>query len=365
MNQAQPEETDILVIGGGQSALAVGYFLRRTNCSFVMLDATPEPGGAWTQGWESLRLFSPADASSLPGWPMPRLNAEITDFPDRQHVIDYLARYEARYTLPIRRPIRVEQVTRADGRYTVQTDTGRWKANAVISATGSFSKPYIPAYKGLADFRGVQLHSAQYHSATSFEGKRVLVVGGGNSGAQILAEVSRVAQTVWVTLQPPTFLPDEVDGRVLFSRASAQYQASQSGEVPKPSRNLGDIVMVPSVREARSRGVLHAERPFEALTKEGVRWPGGLIDPFDAIIWCTGFRPATDHLRPLGIVDTQGRIATEGTKAIHSPGLWLVGYGSWTGFASATLIGVGRSARMTADQVNTYLQQMVAPLRHD
>jgi len=360
MNQPSRKEIDIVVIGGGQSGLAIGYFLRRTARSFVILDAGPTPGGAWNQGWDSLRLFSPAEASSLPGWPMPRPTGskDTGAFPSRQQVVDYLAAYEARYQLPIQRPVRVERVMASGTGYEVQTNGGVWQTNVVVSTTGTASHPVIPPYPGLSDYTGVQLHSTQYRSADGLAGQRVLIVGGGNSGAQLLAEVSRLAHTVWVTLTEPTFLPDEVDGRVLFSQATVQYQTLQTGETPPRTGTLGDIVMVPPVREARSRGVLHAVRPFVRLTRTGVQWADGRIEAFDTIIWCTGFRPATDHLRPLSIVDTQGRIPTEGTKATQSPGLWLVGYGSWTGFASATLIGVGRSARTTAEQIGTYLHQL-------
>jgi putative flavoprotein involved in K+ transport len=286
---------------------------------------------------------------------MPRPADEHAGFPDRQHVIDYLTQYESRYALHIRRPVTVQAVSRDGNRYRVQTDAGTWRARVVISTTGSWTHPVIPAYPDRAVFQGIQLHSAQYRSAESLAGKRVLVVGGGNSGAQILAEVSRVANATWVTLTDPVFLPDEVDGRVLFGQATAQYRALQEGSTPSLGGNLGNIVMVPSVREARSRGVLHTVRPFQRLTPTGVVWADGRAEAIDVIIWCTGFQPATEHLRPLGIVDAAGRVATNGTKAIGEPGLWLVGYGSWTGFASATLIGVGRSARQTAEDVRAYL----------
>ncbi|PRY35024.1 cation diffusion facilitator CzcD-associated flavoprotein CzcO [Spirosoma oryzae] len=357
MISLSPKEVDIVVIGGGQSGLAVGYFLRRTGRSFVILDAGSAPGGSWNQGWDSLRLFSPAEASSLPGWPMPRPATDIGEFPSRQQVVDYLTQYESRYKLPIERPVRVRQVTVSGNGYAIETDRGSWQANAVVNTTGTASHPVVPPYPGQTDYTGVQLHSGSYRSPEDLAGQRVLIVGGGNSGAQILADVSRVAQTVWVTLNEPTFLPDDVDGRVLFSRATERYQTLQTGETPKPTGNLGDIVMVPTVRDARSRDVLHAVRPFERITRTGVQWADGRTEDVDTIIWCTGFRPATDYLRPLGIVDTQGRIATDGTKATQLPGLWLVGYGAWTGFASATLIGVGRSARTTADEVSTYLHQ--------
>ena len=317
MNQQQTQETAIVIIGGGQSGLAVAYFLRRTGRPFVILDAGTAPGGAWREGWDSLRLFSPAEASSLPGWPMPRLSLpnNTGEFPAKQQVIDYLTQYENRYNLPVQRPVRVERVIAVEDGYDVQTDRGNWRTHVVVSASGTATHPVIPPYPGLADYTGWQRHSAQYRSPEQLAGQRVLIVGGGNSGAQILADVSRVAQTKWVTLTEPTFLPDDVDGRVLFGRATAQYQALQTGETRQPTGNLGSIVMVPSVRDARSRGVLHAVRPFERVTPTGVQWADGRQEDFDTIIWCTGFGPATDYLRPLGIVDRAGKIATKGTKA--------------------------------------------------
>jgi cation diffusion facilitator CzcD-associated flavoprotein CzcO len=116
-------------------------------------------------------------------------------------------------------------------------------------------------------------------------GKRVLVVGGGNSGAQILAEVSKVADTLWITPQPPAFLPDEVDGRVLFERATERWKAQQEGRViDQPVGGLGDIVMVEPVREARELGVLVAERPFQRFTADGVKWADGRREAVDAVI---------------------------------------------------------------------------------
>jgi len=328
----------------------VGYYLRRTGLSFVLLDEQPQPGGAWQHGWDSLHLFSPANASSLPGWlmPQPADNA----FPRRNAVIDYLTQYEQRYALPVRRPVQVEGVEVVAGGFVVTTGQGTWQARSVVCATGSWSQPFIPTYLGLDSFKGPQLHSAFYQNATPFAGQRVLVVGGGNSGAQILADVSLVAATTWVTEREPHLLPDEVDGRVLFAQATQRYHAGPAAAVP-PS--LGNIVMVDEVKQARARGVLHSVRPPASFTTTGVVWADGRAEAFDAIIWCTGFRPALAPLRPLGVVQLDGRVATAGTRATACPGLWLVGYGSWTGFASATLIGVGRTARTTAEEIKAYL----------
>jgi len=244
---------DITVIGAGQAGLAVGYYLRRTPYSRVILDAEPGPGGAWRHGWDSLRLFSPAQWSLLPGWPMP---PSADGMPARDEVLSYFAAYEARYALPIQRPVRVHALRRGDGGLLIEIDRGVYQARAVVSATGTWRKPYIPRYPGQELFRGIQIHSADYRRPELFAGRRVLIVGGGNSGAQILAEVSLVAETTWVTLEPPHFLPDDVDGRVLFERATDRFRSMQEGQPIEPVGGLGDIVMVPSVKDARARGVL-------------------------------------------------------------------------------------------------------------
>jgi cation diffusion facilitator CzcD-associated flavoprotein CzcO len=347
---------DVAVVGGGQSALAAGYYLRRTALRFALLDDQPEPGGAWRHTWPSLRLFSPAQWSSLPGWLMPRDVDDAPDgYPSRDAAIRYLTEYERRYALLVQRPVHVHGVHREDGGYRLDTSTGKVHARAVVSATGTWAAPVVPTLPGQQDFRGVLLHSATYAGPGAFTGQRVIVVGGGNSGAQILAELSEVAHVTWATREPPHFLPDDVDGRYLFEQATARYRAIQEGRTPDPPRSLGDVVMVPPVRAARERGVLHAEPMFERFTSTGVVWPSAREERVDAVIFATGFRPALEHLVPLGVVDVNGRVEIarggSGTRAAREPALWLLGYGEWTGFASATLIGVGRAARAMVDEI--------------
>lgn len=349
-------EIDVVVIGGGQSALATAYFLRRAEIDYVVLDEQPAAGGAWRHGWDSLHLFSPAQWSSLPGWMMP---ATADEYPPRDHVIRYLAEYEKRYAIPVQRPVRVTSVASNASGLLVTTDTGTWQAKAVVSATGTWRNPFVPAYPGLTDYDGLQLHSANYRNPARLEGKRVLVVGGGNSGAQILAELSQVCHATWVTLEEPTFLPDDVDGRVLFERATERWKAHVEGRPDSvPAGGLGDIVMVPPVREARERGVLTSVRPFVRFVNDGVIWADGTHSQVDAVIWCTGFKPALEHLQSLSVVNAAGKVDVAEGRSIVEPRLWMVGYGEWCGFASATLIGVMRSARSTATQIDQYLSSL-------
>lgn len=355
-------EVEVAVIGGGQAGLATGYYLQRAGLTpgrdFVILDAAPTPGGAWPRMWDGLRLFSPASISSLPGWMMPPWDDAKHGFPPRDHVVDYLARYEERYDLQVQRPHRVETVRRTDenpdGPLLLQGGDHTIAASTVVSATGTWDRPFWPTYPGMADFSGRQLHTVDYRTPEDFSGQRVVVVGGGNSAAQILAELSTVAETTWVTPRPPRFLPDDVDGRVLFETATASVQAKRQGREHEGVGGLGDIVMVASVRDARDRGVLQAQPMFTHLTESGVVRDDGTAQSADAVIWCTGFRPALRHLHHLGLRDALGRVPTggpSGTRATAEPRLFLVGYGDWTGPASATLLGVGRTARDTVTAI--------------
>ncbi|MBW8295716.1 ArsO family NAD(P)H-dependent flavin-containing monooxygenase [Sphingopyxis sp.] len=340
---------DIVIIGGGQMGLSLGYYLRRAGADFLILDAEEGPGGAWRHGWDSLRLFSPAGYGSLPGWLMPPPAHE--GYPTRDDVLDYLSRYEARYALPIQRPVRVTSVERGGDHLEVVADNSRFAARAVVSATGTWSHPHVPDIDGRETFTGVQVHSAHYDRPEDYSGQTVLVVGGGNSGAQIMAELAPVAHALWVTTHDPLFRPDDVDGRVLFERAVARLK---NGPSDTPMGGIGDIVMVPPVKDARARGDLQSVRPFERMTARGVIWSDGAEMAVDAIIWCTGFRPALDHLAALGVVEDSGQVLVESQRSIKEPRL-LAGYGDWTGPGSATLMGAARTARGLVESLTAEL----------
>lgn len=353
---------DVIVIGAGQAGLACAYYLRRSGLDWLVLDAEREPGGAWLHTWESLRLFSPARWCSLPG----RLMGTDPDYyPHRDELLEYLRDYEQRYCAHIEREAWVEAVNRLhDGRFELTLADGRrMMTRALISATGTFRAPYVPTIPGAQTFAGQQLHSAQYRNPLHYAGQRVLVVGAGNSGAQLMAELAGLSRASWVTLQAPTFLPPEVDGRVLFDVASAKYRAQEQGLIDDAAtpqacagaqqlKGLSQIVQIPTVREALLAGQLSQTlRPFVQMTPQGVIWLDGRREDIDVIIWCTGFSAALGHLEALSLADDGQHPRVDGTRALDMPGLWLVGYGDWTGYASATLVGVGRSAKATVAQV--------------
>lgn len=335
---------DVAVIGGGQSGLACGYHLRRAGLDHVILDREAAPGGAWQSTWPSLRLFSSSAHSSLPGWQMPG-HPEV--FPPVDHALDYLRAYERRYDLPVERPVTVRDVHSNDTGFDVVTDEGVVRARYVISATGTWSAPFVPQVEGAATFSGRQLHSAHYRGPEDFVGQRVAVVGGGNSGVQITADlVDEASQVSLVSARRLRFLPDDVDGRHLFAEATARLDRQDDAE----AAFVGNIVALPRVREARARGALRLRAMFDRMTPHGAVIGRDHLD-LDTVIWCTGFRPALRHLRSLGLRTAQGIPDVEGNRAVRDPRVCFVGYGEWTGPASATLIGVGRTAKRLVAEI--------------
>ncbi|MFB7031596.1 MULTISPECIES: ArsO family NAD(P)H-dependent flavin-containing monooxygenase [unclassified Streptomyces] len=346
------ETVDVVVVGGGQAGLAAGYHLRRAGLDFVILNADPAPGGAWQHTWNSLHLFSPAAYSSLPGRLMPPQPGET--YPDAAHVVAYLTDYEQRYDLPVHWPVRVSGVYRDGELLRVESDCETWHSRTVISATGTWSRPFIPAVPGRTEFQGTQLHTVEYERPEDFAGQRVIVVGGGNSGVQIAADLAYGTELTWVTPREPRYLADDIDGRALFDHATARRRALDEGRSDTGGvASLGGIVAVPPVRAARDAGLLKAQPMFTRLTRTGVEWGDGATADADAVIWCTGFRPALAHLAPLGL---HGHIPMSGTQALGEPRLHLLGYGDWTGPASATLIGVGRPARDAVRAIAGFLE---------
>jgi len=311
---------DAIIIGAGQAGLATAYYLRKAGADFLLLDNQVAPGGSWQQMWPSLTLFSTHEFSHLPGWPMPPYNG----FPPASHVVDYLTRYEQRYDLPVERPVTVDTVEPEGDGFVVRAGEREWRATHVVAATGTWAAPFVPSYPGSRI--GGFWHAANYPGPETFRGKTVSVVAGAYSGKQIAAELTQVADVTWYTRGQPRWMPDDVDGRVLFRRNRQRALAILRGEPdPGADSRLGDIVMVPEVRAARDSGRLRATPMFTSLDE---------VDA-DHLIWCTGFRPALGPVR--GLLD--------------HPDVHLVGYGDWTGPGSATITGVGPYAKEAARRI--------------
>ncbi len=206
---------DVIVIGGGQSGLAAARAAVERGLAPVVLEASPEPTGSWPRYYDSLTLFSPARYSALPGLRFP---GDPDRYPRRDEVVAYLTAYAARLDADIRTGRRVAAVRRGDGAFEVDlAGGGRLSARAVAAASGSFGRPHRPALPGLEGFTGQILHAADYRSPAPFAGRRVVVVGAGNSAVQIAAELTKSARVTLATRGPVKFAAQRILGRDLHA----------------------------------------------------------------------------------------------------------------------------------------------------
>src|SRR5687768_7942199 len=349
---------DVAVIGAGQAGLSTAWALARQGflpeTGFVVLDADAGPGGAWQHRWPSLTVGTTHRVHDLPGLPF---EPDEDDLRAADAVPAYFAEYERRFRLPVHRPVRVRAVRRTDDdRFRVQTDSGDWTARAVVNATGTWTRPFVPRYPGQELFRGRQLHTVDYRSADEFAGRHVVVVGGDASATQLLGEISQVASTTWVTRRPPVWREgpfDEVAGR----RAVAMVEeAVREGRRPGSVVGVtGLLVSTPYIRDALDRGVLERLPMFDRITEDGVAWDDGRNVEADAILWATGFRAALGHLAPLHLRGPGGGIRMDGTHVAGEPRLHLVGYGP-----SASTVGANRAGREAARTLRRLLHPDVA-----
>jgi cation diffusion facilitator CzcD-associated flavoprotein CzcO len=361
---------DVAVIGAGQAGLSAAYHLRRRGYTteaeggertFVVLDADAAPGGAWQHRWESLTMATVNGIYELPGMPVPPADPSAAS---RDILPPYFAAYEERFSLDVRRPVRVTAVRRADddphGRLIVETVPAAppqaagasrgafsrvgpavtWAARHVINATGTWTRPFIPFVPGAPSFAGRQLHVADYRSAEEFAGKRVVIVGAGVSAIQLLEEISHVAQTVWVTRREPVWIEDEFDVPARVAAIAGVEERVRRGLPPGSVISVTGLHWTPWARQAQERGILNRQRMFTSIEPTGVRRPDGTLIEADVILWATGFRAAIDHLAPLHLRTRAGGIRVANGRSIDEPRLFLIGYGP-----SQSTVGANRAGR--------------------
>ncbi|MBF4552039.1 NAD(P)-binding domain-containing protein [Pseudoclavibacter sp. VKM Ac-2888] len=349
-----PRSATVVVIGAGQAGLSAGFHLSRRGFAsaldepnaertFVLLDANPKPGGAWQHRWESLTMATVNGIFDLPTFAR---TPGSEDEPSRDAVPRYFAEFERAKPLPILRPVRVLEVSRIDddpqGALLVATDgAGGWRADAIINATGTWNNPLLPSIPGQDSFRGTQLHTRDYVSASAFEGQRVAVVGGGISAVQQLEEISRGAQTFWYTRREPVFLENgfnpEVEGRSTIAKVTADVEAGKPSSSVVSYTGLGWSTYAVA---ARDRGALERRPMFTAIEPDGVREADGSFTPVDAILWATGFRADLAHLDGLGLRNPRGGITMRGTQVADEPRIHLIGFGP-----SQSTVGANRAGR--------------------
>lgn len=344
-----------MVIGAGQAGLSASYHLGRLGIDHLVLDADDGPGGAWQHRWDSLTMDDVHGVADLPDDPAPGRGSERAN----DVIPQWFADYERTHRLPVLRPVRVGSVRSEGELLVVRAGARSWWTRTLVNATGTWSRPFVPHYRGVGDFGGEQYHTATYPGVDRLRGKRVLVVGGGASAVQFLGEIAPVATTVWVTRREPEWHDggDRLDGRAVIRRVQDRVRR---GLPPASVASVTGLRLRPQEERAAALGAYRRRPMFERIEPTGVRWSDGSFEPVDVIVWATGFRPAVGHLAPLHLTSEHGgvRLLTTGADvqtavtAAADPRVQLVGYGP-----SASTIGGNRAGRAAALAVQRYLAE--------
>ena len=347
------EDFAVIVIGGGQAGLSVGYHLARHGVNFVILDAGERIGDSWRGRWDSLRLFTPAEFNGLDGMPFP---APRGSFPTKNEMADYLEAYAARFDLPVRSGVRVDGLARQGGRYVVTSGERRFESDQVILAMANYQQGRLPPFHRELDPAIVQLHSAEYRNASQLRDGAVLVVGAGNSGSEIAMEVVPDHPT-WMSGRDTGHMPFRIDGfagrhfllrlvlRVAFQRVLTVGTPIGRKLRPKILSQGGPLIRV-KPRDLAAAGVRRVGRMTGVRGGKPVMADDSVLDVAN-VVWCTGFRPDYSWIDLPGF-GNDGVPAHDRGVVAGEPGFYFVGLHFLYALSSAMVHGVGRDARYIA-----------------
>lgn len=341
-----PATTDMpvgtVVVGAGQAGLAVGYHLACRRQEFVILEAASSVGVSWRNRWDSLTLFTPAGFTHLPGLAFP---AERSELPGKDAVADYLATYAERFALPVEFETPVRRVRRHGEGFLVVAGSRRYRARSVVLATGAHAAPLVPAFADQLDPAIAQVHSSDYRRPEQLPTGTVLVVGAGNSGAEIALDLA-ADRTVHLAGRDVGYVPNlgtwtySVMQRLGKVGAALSQRGLRGGADPLGKIKPGQLEAAGIRRRPRVDGV----RDGLPLLSDATT-----VDT-DAIVWCTGSRPDYTWL-DLDVLDERGRLRHTRGVVADEPGLYAVGLPYQRSITSHLLGGVGADAKHVVDQI--------------
>jgi putative flavoprotein involved in K+ transport len=355
----RPERVHTLVIGGGQAGLSVGYQLAQRGVPFLILDANERIGHAWRNRWDSLRLFSPAGFDGLTGMKFP---ARGDSFPTKDEMADYLEAYAERFKLPVRTGVKVDGLTRQGRTYVVTTGERRFEAEHVVVAMAKYQAPHLPRFAGELDAATVQIHSVDYRNPGQLRRGGVLIVGAGNSGAEIALDVARAGHQTWLSGRDTGQIPFRIHGlaarlflarlvfRVVFHRVLTVKTPMGRRFREKVRRQGGPLIRVKNAdlaamgieRVPKVRGVQNGSPVLE----------DGRVPDVTNVIWCTGFHDGFSWVK-LPVFDSDGEPKQEYGVIPGEPGLYFTGLPFISAFSSTMIHGLERDAKRIAKTIES------------
>jgi putative flavoprotein involved in K+ transport len=346
------EQIDTVIVGAGQAGLATGYYLAAQGRDFVILDRCERVGDSWRRRWDSLRLFTPAVHDALPGMPFP---APPDAYPTKDEMADYLERYAAQFALPLRLQATAERLARQGSRYVIDAGGRTIEANHVVVATGAFRHPRVPAFASALDPEILQLHSAHYRNRGQLRDGPVLIVGAGNSGAEIAMDLAAHRPT-WLSGRDTGRLPLVLRGKGPRGRLF-WWLASR---VLTVDRRLGRLVKrrelgrgAPLIRlrceDLEAAGIRRVPRTVGARDGRPVLQDGRVLDVAN-VVWCTGFGPDFGWI-DVPLFGADGYPLHYRGVVEREPGLYFIGLPFQYSLGSSTVGGVGRDAEYVARHI--------------
>jgi cation diffusion facilitator CzcD-associated flavoprotein CzcO len=347
-------QTSVLIVGGGPAGLSAAGALKTVGLEPVILDREQRIGASWSQRYDRLHLHTVSRFSGLAHYPVPK---HYPKYPSKDEYADYLQSYAKHFVLHVEGNTRVASIRRNgiagnQSGFIVETDNGTWTCSNVVLATGKFREPAIPAFPDLDLYRGTALHASSYRTARAYAGKRVLVVGLGNTGAEIAADlVEQGAAAVAVSVRTmPTIVPRDVLGRPIQETGILMSRLP-----PKVADGIGKIVARFTVGDLRRYGIGPAQwTPFVSnrppvidvgflrqlranriqvrpdigrFVPDGVVFVDGREQTFDAVIFATGFTTGLETILGVpGVLDGTGNPQFGSSTSPPLPGLYFIGF---------------------------------------
>jgi putative flavoprotein involved in K+ transport len=343
------QRLDVVVVGGSQAGLAMGWHLAQQGLRFVVLEAGPEVGHVWRSRWDSLKLFTPSQYDALPGMAFP---APADTYPTKDPVADYLQAYAAAFDLPVRLNAQVTDLRRVGDDFEVGTADGIYQARQVVVATGPFQVPFVPPQAAKLDPSVTQVHSADYRNPQALPDGPVLVVGGGNSGFQIAEELAATRQVdLSIATTYPT-LPQRLAGRDLFWWLT-RLGLLRVTVTSRPGRRMSrrDFVIGTNRRRLERAGVRFRPRLVDADGRTARFADHSLLEDIGVVVWATGYRPDYAWIHIPEVVREGHVVHRWGVTKV--PGLYFLGL-SWEHTRGSALLGfVNDDAAYLANQISS------------
>jgi putative flavoprotein involved in K+ transport len=352
------ENIDTVIVGAGQSGLSAGYHLARRGVPFVILEANARVGDTWRNRWDSLRLFTPAAYDGLAGMPFP---APARSFPTKDAMADYLEVYAERFKLPVRTGVTVTRVSRRGAKFLVTTSESRIEADNVVIAMASYQHPRMPDFARQLDHAIVQLHSSEYRNCAQLADGPVLVVGAGNSGAEIAIEAARNGHPTWISGRETGHVPfriDSVIGRYVLApiviRFVFHYVLTLKTPMGRRAHGAeGSMKGTPLIRtrprELEAAGIQRLPRTTGVRDGKPLLDDGRVIDVAN-VVWCTGFHPGFSWV-DLPVFGLAGAPVHNRGIVEKEPGLYFLGLHFLYAMSSTMIHGADRDAEYVANAI--------------